>query len=65
MESFFASYKKEDYYRKDYKSLVGFKKGVAEYIEFYNSVRPHRYNNYKSPNKAEELFYKNKKNLVQ
>lgn len=64
MESFFASYKKEDYYRKEYKSLVGFKKGVAEYMEFYNNVRPHRYNNYKSPNKAEELFYKNLKNLV-
>lgn len=26
------------------------------YIIFYNTMRPHRYNNYKSPDDAEKVF---------
>lgn len=31
-------------------------------MEFYNEKRPHRANNYKTPNQSEELFYQRKKN---
>lgn len=36
-ESFFATPKKEDLYRKDYTSEAAFKRGLASYIEFYNT----------------------------
>lgn len=41
-ESFFATFKKEELYRKDYTSDADFKRGVDSYIEFYNGQRPHR-----------------------
>lgn len=55
-ESFFASLKKEELYRKDYSSEAAFKQGVASYIEFYNTVRPHRTLKNMTPCKMEELF---------
>ena len=41
-ESFFASLKKEELYRKDYASEPDFKRSISAYIEFYNMKRPHR-----------------------
>ena len=41
-ESFFASLKKEELYRKDHLSDRAFQASVASYIEFYNTKRPHR-----------------------
>ena len=41
-ESFFASLKKEELYRKDHPSDRAFQTSVASYIEFYNTKRPHR-----------------------
>lgn len=41
-ESFFASLKKEELYRKDHPSDRVFQASVASYIEFYNTKRPHR-----------------------
>lgn len=41
-ESFFASFKKEELYRKNYSSEKEFKQGVDSYIVFYNQQRPHR-----------------------
>lgn len=41
-ESFFASFKKEELYRRNYASEPEFKRGIASYIEFYNTKRPHR-----------------------
>ena len=41
-ESFFASLKKEELYRRDYPSEANFKHGIDSYIEFYNTQRPHR-----------------------
>ena len=41
-ESFFATFKKEELYRKDYTSEADFKRGVDSYIDFYNCQRPHR-----------------------
>lgn len=41
-ESFFASLKKEELYRKDHPSDRAFQASIASYIEFYNTKRPHR-----------------------
>ena len=40
-ESFFASLKKEELYRREHPSDRAFQASVASYIEFYNSKRPH------------------------
>ena len=41
-ESFFASLKKEELYRKDYASEPDFRRSISAYMEFYNMKRPHR-----------------------
>lgn len=55
-ESFFATLKKEDLYRKDYTSEADFKRGLVSYIEFYNTQRPHRTLKNQTPCQVEELF---------
>lgn len=55
-ESFFATLKKEDLYRKDYTSEAAFKRGLASYIEFYNTQRPHRTLKNQTPCQVEESF---------
>jgi transposase InsO family protein len=62
MESFFSSFKQEEVYRTSYRSVEDCKVHIAEYMEFYNSKRPHRANNYKTPDQTEELFYQRKMN---
>lgn len=57
MESFFSSMKREELYRRKYKSEKELYKSVYDYIEFYNDKRPHYKNSYKSPNKKEEDFF--------
>ena len=52
-ESFFATLKKEDLY---YTSEAAFKRGLASYIEFYNTQRPHRTLKNQTPCQVEELF---------
>lgn len=53
-ESFFATFKKEELYRKDYTSEADFKRGVDSYIEFYNCRRPHRTLRNQTPCQVEE-----------
>ena len=62
MESFFSSFKQEDVYRTSYRSVEDCKAHIAEYMGFYNSKRPHRANNYKTPDQTEELYYQRKTN---
>lgn len=62
MESFFSSFKQEEVYRTSYRSIEDCKDHIAEYMEFYNSKRPHRANNYKTPDQTEELYYQRKTN---
>lgn len=59
-ETFFATFKKEEAYRRDYSSVADFRKSVDEYIRFYNEVRPHKTLAYKSPVRFEELYGKEK-----
>ena len=41
-EAFFASFKKEEAYRREYTSEQSYRKSVAQYVQFYNELRPHR-----------------------
>lgn len=41
-EAFFATFKKEEAYRREYTSEKHFRKSVDKYIRFYNEVRPHQ-----------------------
>ena len=52
-ESFFSSLKKEEMYRREYSSEADLKRGVDNYILFYNSRRPHRAMKNKIPDKLE------------
>ena len=54
MESFFSSMKREELYRTKYRSETDFLKSVDEYIIFYNTKRPHRKLQYKTPKQKEE-----------
>ena len=55
-ESFFSAFKKEEAYRKDYTSKRHFIESVAKYIDFYNSIRPHKTNHYKTPDEVEARY---------
>ncbi|RGQ35891.1 IS3 family transposase [[Clostridium] leptum] len=57
-ETFFATFKKEEAYRRTYSSEQDYRKSVEQYIEFYNEKRPHRSLAYKTPAHFEELFGK-------
>jgi putative transposase len=55
MESFFSFMKREEIYRTQYKSEQQFAKGAGDYMEFYNTQRPHSTLNYKTPDQFEEI----------
>lgn len=55
-ETFFASFKKEEAYRRDYTSEQSFKRSVVQYIQFYNEVRPHQTLKYHTPQGFEDLY---------
>ena len=57
MESFFAPMKREELYRRKFKSENEFYKAVADYIIFYNEKRPHYQNSYRTPLKKEQDYY--------
>lgn len=57
MESFFASMKKEELYRKNYHSLEKCKECVRKYIDFYNIERPHSTLSYMMSNAHETLYF--------
>ena len=55
-ESFFASLKKEELYRKDYASEPDFRRSISAYMEFYNMKRPHRTLKNRTPCQMEEDY---------
>ena len=55
-ETFFASFKKEEAYRREYTSEQSYRKSVEQYIRFYNELRPHRTLKYKTPQAFEEAY---------
>ena len=58
-ESFFSLLKREEIYRRNYQSDRDFKVSIDRYMSFYNSERPHRNNNYKSPEQFEQDYMSN------
>lgn len=58
IESFFKSMKTEELYRYKFKSEREFRKAVADYIEKYNTQRPHTYLGYLTPDRYEQLYGK-------
>lgn len=58
MESFFAVFKKEEFYRSAYRSEAELRKKVNEYIAFYNQKRPHTALNLKTPEQYEDAFFR-------
>lgn len=56
MESFFAVFKKEEFYRSAYRSEAELRKKVDEYIAFYNQKRPHTTLNLQTPEQYEDAF---------
>lgn len=56
MESFFSSMKREELYRTKYRSESDFRNAVDKYILFYNTKRPHKKLQYKTPEQKEEEF---------
>lgn len=57
VESFFATMKKEDLYRRNYSSDSSFRNGVDSYITFYNEKRPHQTLKNRTPSQAEEEYW--------
>lgn len=57
MESFFSSMKREELYRREYRSEESFHLGVALYIDFYNTKRPHSALQLKTPVQIEQGYY--------
>lgn len=55
-ESFFAAFKKEEAYRREYTSEQSFRKSVEQYIQFYNEIRPHQTLKYKTPQAVEATY---------
>jgi len=57
VESFFASFKREELYRRKYRSEKEFFAAIDEYIDFYNTKRPHANNKYKTPLSKENDYF--------
>ena len=64
MEAFFSSMKKEELYRNNYKSEKEFRESVDNYIQFYNAERPHSTLAYKTPDRFESFYGKQKHEAV-
>lgn len=60
MESFFAVFKKEEFYRSAYRSEAEMRKKIDEYIAFYNKKRPHTTLNLQTPEQYEDTFFREK-----
>ena len=56
IENFFGSLKKEELYRRRYRSERELKECVKEFITFYNERRPHEKLNYQTPNEVEAAY---------
>lgn len=56
-EAFFKTLKEEELYRREYHSEAEMKKSVSDYIERYNTKRPHTYLHYKTPERVEADYF--------
>ena len=58
MEAFFKSFKAELIYRGRFTSEAQLRREIEKYMTFYNTVRPHAANNYKTPAEKEDNYTK-------
>ena len=56
IESFFASLKREELYRKKYRTEGELLQAIDDYMEFYNKRRPHAKIQYKTPDQKEREY---------
>ena len=61
MESFFATLKKEELYRKTYRSPEEFFQSVKDFINYYNNSRLHSKLNYRTPQEVLDEYDKKHK----
>ena len=57
MESFFSTLKREELYRKDYRSEREFFEALSKYVSFYNNERPIKMFQYRTPSKREAEYF--------
>ncbi len=56
-ESFFSIFKQEEFYRRSYKTEVELKKGINDFMTFYNTKRPHTLLRYRTPDVYEAIYF--------
>ena len=56
IESFFASLKREELYRKKYRTEGELLQAIDDYMDFYNTRRPHAKIQYKTPEQKEREY---------
>ena len=56
IESFFASLKREELYRKKYRTENELFQAIDDYMDFYNTRRPHAKIQYKTPERKEREY---------
>lgn len=59
MESFFSSFKREEYNSKQYEFFDELEESVNSYMKYYNDYRPHQTLKNKTPNQFEAEFLAN------
>jgi|GEM_PF-868578 len=57
MESFFGSLKKEFVYLYDFDNIEEVNLGISAYVDFYNKIRIHSFNDYRSPYEKRAEYY--------
>ena len=57
MESFFSTLKREELYRKDYRSEREFLEALDSYVSYYNNKRPIKMFQYRTPAKRESEYF--------
>ena len=57
-ESFFRTLKAEEIYHHFYQTADELYASVAEYIDFFNSRRPHQKFKYRTPDQMEDDYFK-------
>jgi transposase InsO family protein len=62
MESFFKSMKTEKLYRTKFRSEREISMAVKDYINYYNTNRPHSMLNYQTPNAYENKYFSKQQN---
>ena len=65
MESFFKTMKTEKLYRTDFRSERELRESIREYINYYNSERPHSILSFRTPDKHEADYLRKQRALVE